>query len=54
VKHHVECQLRLRQAEDGLKENKMPGAADGKKFRQPLHHPKKDRLKNVDAAPPKI
>jgi len=50
VEHHIEEELRLFQAEEGLEEDKMAGTADRQKFGQPLNNTEKDGLNetNID------
>jgi hypothetical protein len=42
--HDIKEEVRPLHPEKGLEEDEVPGAADGKKFRQPLHDTKKDGL----------
>ncbi len=51
MEHDVEENLGLLQAEKGLEEDEMCGAADGDKLSQPLHDPQKNGLKYSNGKP---
>jgi hypothetical protein len=54
MKHHIEEDGWFFYPEQGLKENKVPGATDGKKFRDPLNDSEKDGLEDINFKAPLI
>jgi hypothetical protein len=46
MQHYGEKHRNIIQTEDFLKQQKMPGGADGEKFRKTLYQPQKDGFNN--------